>query len=86
MLLGPKSEDLFNQQISREQTCLFGNNDIGFKRVLAYYSGDLIIMYQINSHNDLYFFNYVSNKNHSFAIHTYVSLLTIIVPCPYIQI
>jgi hypothetical protein len=53
MLLDPKSKDLFNQQISREETDLFGNCDTGFKRVLACYSGDLIIMYQINSHNDL---------------------------------
>jgi hypothetical protein len=45
-LLGPKSEDLFHRQISREETGLFGNCDTGFKRVLACYSGDLIIMHQ----------------------------------------
>lgn len=34
------------------------------------------IIYQINSLNDLYFCNYVSNKNRSFALRTYVSLLS----------
>jgi hypothetical protein len=84
-LLDPKSKDLFNQQIPREEIGLLGNSVTGLKCVLSCYVIDLD-NYVLNKHAhkfcDLPLFLCI--KKCTFTHHTYN--IPVVNPCPYILV